>query len=297
MRKICLLILLLPVLISLGMKITVVTDIDYPPFTYIDQEGKLVGISVKLWQLFSERTGVEVELLPMNWHEAIEMAREKETDVIDLIFVTEERKKFLDYSISVYKLTSSIYYNEGLPTLKNLNDLTPYVVGVKKQDALYDIAKAENPKIQFKFYDTYGELFQALKNHEIQVILMDDIPARYYLHRYDLVYQVRKSPPFTENDLHWAVPKGKSAVLELLNSGLQKISPKEIEQIVSSMIPPAGVDPSVIYLLLLVVTILIGFVFALLLFNRLLKNSVKRATAELKRSNEQLSAYNEELEA
>ncbi len=297
MRKNASLILLLTALITFAVKLTVVTDIDYPPFTYIDQEGKLVGISVKIWELFSQRTGVEVELIPMNWQDAMEMAREKKTDVIDLIFVTEERRKFLDYSISVYKLTSSIYYDENLPTLKDLQDLTPYVVGVKKGDALYEVAKNENPKIQFRFYNTYGELFLALENHEVEVVLMDDIPAQYYLHRYDLVYRVKKSPPFTENNLHWAVPKGKEAVLNLLDNGLQKISPKEISQIVDSMIPSAGIDPSVLRFLWLTIAILSGSIFVLLLFNRILKMMVKRATAELERNNEQLKSYNEELEA
>ncbi len=280
-----------------SMKITVVTDIDYPPFAYIDQEGKLVGISPKLWELFSERTGVEIELIPMKWEDAIKAAREGKTDVIDLIFVTEERKKFLDYSIEIYKLTSSIYYREGLPALKTLRDLTPYVVGVKRGDALYGIAKNSNPSIQFRFYDTYGELFLAMKNHEVEVILMDDVPAQYYLQKFDMVYNVKKSEPFTENNLHWAVPKGKDHVLTLVNKGLEKISPKEIKSIVLSMVPHARIDPSVIFTLFLVISGLTAAFLFFFIISFYLKRAVQKAAKELEYKNQQLSAYNEELEA
>ncbi len=225
------------------------------------------------------------------------MAKEKKTDIIDLIFVTEERKKFLDYSIEIYKITSSIYYDETLPALRNLKELTPYVVGVKKGDALYDIAKNANPSIQFRFYDTYADLILALKNHEVQVFLMDDIPAQYYLHRFDMVYRVKKSQPFTENSLHWAVPKGKEQILTLLNSGLEKISPKEIQNIVLSMIPRAGVDSKLITTVLIIVLILITAVLFLFGLNIYLKKAVQKATGELNRKNEQLSAYSEELKA
>lgn len=296
MKKIILSFLFLASLVF-SMKFTVVTDIDYPPFTYIDQDGKLVGISPKLWELFSQRTGIEIELIPMNWDDALQTAREGKTDIIDLIFVTEERKKFLDYSIEIYKLTSSIYYHDHLPTLRNLKDLTPYVVGVKKGDALYEIAKSSNPSVQFRFYDTYAELFVALKNHEVEVILIDDVPAEYYLHRFDMIYQVKKSEPFTENSLHWAVPKEKGYILTMLNNGLEKISPKEIKDIVLSMLPRAGIDPSIISITLIITSILIAallFFFGLSIY---LRKAINKATKELNQKNEQLSAYNEELEA
>lgn len=280
-----------------SMKFTVVTDIDYPPFTYIDQDGRLVGISPKLWELFSQRTGIEIELIPMNWDDALQTAREGKADVIDLIFVTEERKKFFDYSIEIYRLTSSIYYHDHLPTLKNFKDLSPYVVGVKKGDALYEIAKSSNPSIQFRFYDTYAELFVALKNHEVEIILMDDVPAEYYLHRFDMIYQVKKSEPFTENSLHWAVPKGKEYILTLLNNGLEKISPKEIKSIVLSMLPHAGIDPSIISITLIITSILIVALLFFFSLNVYLRKAVHKSTKELNQKNEQLNAYNEELEA
>ncbi|PMQ01274.1 MAG: hypothetical protein CBR30_07190, partial [Dictyoglomus sp. NZ13-RE01] len=40
----------------------IVIDKDYPPFTFINEKGQLVGISVDFWRLWSERMGIKVEL-------------------------------------------------------------------------------------------------------------------------------------------------------------------------------------------------------------------------------------------
>lgn len=45
----------------LARELRVVLDRDYPPFTYIDKEGNLVGICVEFWKLFTEKTGIKVK--------------------------------------------------------------------------------------------------------------------------------------------------------------------------------------------------------------------------------------------
>ncbi|ABV33413.1 MULTISPECIES: HD domain-containing phosphohydrolase [Pseudothermotoga] len=299
MKKLLFIIIFLAIFsCGFSKKIVVATDIDYPPFTYIDQDGKLIGISQQLWTLFSERTGIEVELIPMNWSEALEKAKRSEVDVLDLVFMTQERKEFLNYTIPIYTITSSIYYDRDLPAINNLSDLSPYIVGVKKGDALYEIAKKSSSTVQFKFYDTYAQLAEAIKNSEIEVFLMDDIPAQYYLHRYDLVYEIRKSEPFSSNQLYWAVPKPKSEILQILNEGLNKISPREIDQIINSMIPESpSINPEMVKTIsIIALCFAAGFVvFAFI--SQYLKKIVERSKIELQKRNEELNIYNEELEA
>lgn len=70
----------------LARELRVVLDRDYPPFTYIDKEGNLVGICVEFWKLFAEKTGIKVKLIPVEWAKAHEMMINREADVIDTIF-------------------------------------------------------------------------------------------------------------------------------------------------------------------------------------------------------------------
>lgn len=63
------LLLLISLLVSFNANaqnpLKVLIDKDYPPFTYIDEKGNLVGISVEFWNLWSKKTGIKVELFPM----------------------------------------------------------------------------------------------------------------------------------------------------------------------------------------------------------------------------------------
>lgn len=52
-------------------KIRVVMDNNYPPFIFMNSEGNQQGILVDQWKLWEKKTGVEVELKAMEWHEAL----------------------------------------------------------------------------------------------------------------------------------------------------------------------------------------------------------------------------------
>ena len=48
-------------------RIVVVMDDAYPPYTFRDAEGDLVGILPDQWRLWEASTGVSVELVATNW--------------------------------------------------------------------------------------------------------------------------------------------------------------------------------------------------------------------------------------
>lgn len=290
--------ILLCVALSIAQPLRVVTDKDYPPFTYIDESGSLVGASVEIWKLWSERTGIPVELIPLEWEEAIESVKRGGADAVDLIFFTPERESFFDFSFPIYEVTSSIYYRNYLPDIDVPEDLTPYIVGIKAGDALYNILSERNPDIQFRFYRSYSEIIEAFKNQEIEVFAMDDPPAQYYLVKHDLIYDVDRSKPFTRNQLHWAVKNGNTEILSLLNDGLSKISDSEIKDIIQSVLPSKPViSPDMRRILFFVsLGVLITFV-ALFAVNLYLRSIVKKTTKELREKNEELALANEELES
>ncbi|MBC7218436.1 MAG: transporter substrate-binding domain-containing protein [Candidatus Caldatribacterium sp.] len=158
----------------------VVIDQDYPPFFYIDEEGRFAGASVDFWKLWEEKTGIPVELIPLPWEKAHEVMKAHEAEVIDTIFWTPERELYLDFAGPLFPMTSSIYVRRGI-RVASLSDLTPHVVGVKSRDALVDYARSENPSLQFRLFPNYSDIVAAAKRGEIDCFLMDDLPANYSL--------------------------------------------------------------------------------------------------------------------
>lgn len=63
-----------------------------------DSEGKLQGILVDQWALWSRKTGIQAELHAMDWADALDGMRAGKYDVIDTTFENEERDAWLDFS-------------------------------------------------------------------------------------------------------------------------------------------------------------------------------------------------------
>ncbi|MCX7668394.1 MAG: transporter substrate-binding domain-containing protein, partial [Atribacterota bacterium] len=269
-------------------RLRVVLDWDYPPFTSIDEDGRLVGIAVDFWKRFEEKTGIQVALIPMEWSMAYQVMLKKEAEVIDTIFYTPERDRYLDYTRPLFPITSSIYYRRNLP-ISSFQDLTPHVVGAKEKDALIDIALRENPVIKLRFYKNYSDIVEAASKREIHVFLMDDPPANYHLVQRKLLYEFSRIPIPASNSFYLATWEGNQEVLTILNEGLSKFSDEELRELSKRYLVEVEQFPPWIWKVTVFLLLIAFCVFiVLVMFNRLLKKRVAQATRELREKNQEL---------
>lgn len=269
-------------------RLRVVLDWDYPPFTSIDENGRLVGISVDFWKRFEEKTGIQVALIPMEWSMAHQVMLRKEAEVIDTIFYTPERDQYLDYTRPLFPITSSIYYHKNL-FISSFQDLTPHVVGAKEKDALIDIALRENPSIKLRLYKNYSDIAKAAKKREIQVFLMDDPPANYHLVQHQLLYEFSRIPIPVSNSFYLATWGGNEKVLAILNEGLSRFSDEELRKLSKRYLVEVEQFPPWFWKAIVFLSIVAFGVFSVLvMFNRLLKKRIAQATIKLQEKNQEL---------
>lgn len=228
----------------------------------------------------------------MEWERAQKMLLEGKFDAIDTIFKTPEREKYLIFSKPIFRITSSIYYKVGILKISSPKDLTPYIVGVKRGDALIEFALNENPYINFKFFDNYSEIIESAKKNEIGVFLMDDIPASYYLIKHDLLYKFNKGPVIATNYLYVAVPKNKAWVIDLVNRGIDQIAKQELEELTGKYVISEKREKTLIerYVYPILFSLfLIGFL--IFLYSRLLSHEIKKTKKKLEESVEKFWSF------
>lgn len=51
------------------------------PFAFLDKTGKPQGMTIDLWRLWSEKTGIDIEFIHGSWKETIRMMQEGRADV------------------------------------------------------------------------------------------------------------------------------------------------------------------------------------------------------------------------
>ena len=202
--------------------LTVVLDDNYPPYVFRDADGQLKGILPDQWDLWQLKTGVKVELKAMDWSEAQRVMRAGEADVIDTIFVTEERARLYDFTRPYAQIDVPIFSHQDLGGIADIPSLHGFTVGVKAGDAVIDKLKAHGID-SLKEYPSYEAIVQAAKTQEIKVFSIDQPAAVYYLYKLGAAREFRKSFVLYTGEFHRAVHKGRTDLLRLVQDGFDRI--------------------------------------------------------------------------
>ncbi|MCX7966400.1 MAG: PAS domain S-box protein, partial [Syntrophorhabdaceae bacterium] len=266
-------------------RIKVVIDDNYPPYVFRDHEGKLIGISIDLWQLWQKKTGISVDIYGMDWGEALRRMKAGEFDVIDTIFFTEERAKIYDYSKPYAKINVSIFFHKDISGITDADTLRGFVVAVKKGDDAIDYLRDRGITTLMEF-PSYEAIINAMKEKKVNVAIIDDPPAHYFLNKKGILEQIRHSQPLYTGEFHRAVKKGNKAILELVEDGFSKISKKEFQAIHQKWF---GIEHEHFFLrpylrqIAIVLVVIILIVLFLFIWNYTLRKKVRERTFALEK--------------
>lgn len=70
---------------------------EYPPFSYVNMNGEYDGFDIQLIKALAKEEEFNASFQLYNWDEAVETAKNGNTDAIFSLYANEERKKFLKY--------------------------------------------------------------------------------------------------------------------------------------------------------------------------------------------------------
>lgn len=210
--------------------ITVISDDNYPPYIFRDDSGKLKGIIVDQWNLWSKKTGVEVRIIATDWSDAINMMEEGKGDVIDTLFYTRQRALKFDYTPAYADLEVPVFFENSLSGIDKIESLSGYIVGVKDGDACIDVLK-KHGITTLKKYQNYESIIKDAAAGKIHVFCADKPPALFYIFKYRIENNFRYSLILNTGQFHRAVRKGNYSLLNLVNEGFNKISDDEYRHI------------------------------------------------------------------
>jgi len=263
--------------------ISVVIDNNYPPYSFLDKDGQLVGLSIDLWDIWERKTGIKVKITGTNWKDAQMRMENGEFDVIDTMFYTEERAKKYDFSKPYTRIDVVIFFRNTISGITDIKSLMGLMVGVKRGDADIDFLKKHNVDHLVE-YDNYEDIIIAAKDDKIKIFVVDKPPGIFYLLKHRVEDKFNFSEPLFFGDFHRAVKKGNFDLLALIEDGFQKVSEEEITKITQRYLgySTTRTDHSrLIAGLLIILIILSGSLLASYLWNRSLKKAVQERISEI----------------
>lgn len=169
-------------------------DDSFPPMGFRDENGQIVGFDVDLAKEVCNRLGVKLKLQPISWD-----AKEQELNSgnIDCIWngltITEERKRNMLFSEAYMKNRQVLVVKADAP-YENLTDLENKRLGLQAgSSAAVALESSGTFKEELKDVVEFDDNMIALMDLEkggVDVVLMDEIVARYYIQQKNKNFKV-----------------------------------------------------------------------------------------------------------
>jgi ABC-type amino acid transport substrate-binding protein len=263
--------------------ITVVIDNNYPPYSFLDKNGNLQGISIDLWKLWEQKTGIQVNITGKNWDSALESMKKHQYDVIDTIFYSPARAELFDFTQPYANINVSIYFKNSISGINSIDSLRGFPVAAKAGDAIIEELTSRGIENIIEF-DSYESIIRAAANHDVVIFAIDQPPAEYFLYQYNIQKDFNYTDPVSSGQFHRAVAKGNTELLKVVNAGFDAITPAENSTIQKKWLGATSINVDYIKYLVLA----LGGVFLILLFlivwNRSLQGRVHKETKNLQES-------------
>ncbi len=270
-------------------RLRVVSDDNYPPFLFRNADGEAVGYVADWWQLWSEHSGIEVDLVATGWADAQANMLAGNADVIDLIFDTPERAPLYTFSTPYATVPVAIYAHASISGLQGVADLRGFRVGVMRGDACVEHLQDRGVS-DLLFNDSYADLIRSAIAEDIKIFCMDEHPANYYLYQLDAQKALPKAFALYQGQFHRAVRKGDEATLALIEQGIARMPADSQVALLQKWLPPPARDYTA-YIRPLAAALAIALIVALLLLGwvRTMRREVGRQTRELSRYRDELA--------
>jgi len=198
------------------------------PFAFRNENGELTGFDVELLKVISSVSGREIEWHPMDISELIPSLRSGEIDVIaGGFYITEERKKFLRYTIPYAQSGLVIVAREesGISSPHDLNRKTIGIVQGSAGDFWLKNARQKLSNISIVYFPDPESALNALLHGELDVAIDDYVHALYFWHTKALgKLKIVGKPYFlTRHDIALAVDRKRPELAEQLDENLREL--------------------------------------------------------------------------
>jgi polar amino acid transport system substrate-binding protein len=209
-------------------QIRFVTDNDYPPFNYLDEEGELTGFNVDLMRVICEELSVECSIRTASWGRLLPSLKDGEADaVIASIRVSEKTLRQVDFTDSYYHTPARFAALKSNPvkaiTPEKLLDKKIGVIGGTSHQAYLRDFFSKSTVIP---YETADEAKSSLREGKVDFLFGDGVSLMFWLNGTSSEECCEfRGGPFTESKYFGegvgiAVRKGNRRMRDALNYGL-----------------------------------------------------------------------------
>ena len=197
-------------------------EIDYPPFSFVDENDKAHGFSVELMRAALAAMGREVTFRTGPWGEVRGWLERAEIDALPLVGRTPEREALFDFTVPYMSLHGAIVVRNNETGIRDLDDLRGRNVAVMKGDNAEEFLRREDRGIEIDTTPTFETALRELSKGRYDAVVAQRLVALRLIQKTGLTELRVIDRPIDgfKQDFCFAVHEGDRETLALLNEGL-----------------------------------------------------------------------------
>lgn len=206
---------------------TVAIDPYYPPFEYLEKDGKLVGFDIDLLNAIGEKEGFKPNYQTNKILKIIGQVKDSKYDMgASSIFILPERQILVDYSNAYFELPLAFVGMEKDNRPQSIDDIKNKKISVQKDIIMekmvdQDFVPKGNQKIAVK---SNLLAFKEVLNGSSDMMLDNVVTIQGFMPKAEGKKLFVLPLPASKNlQLGYVVKKGNAELLNKLNNGLDKV--------------------------------------------------------------------------
>ncbi|WP_233489572.1 transporter substrate-binding domain-containing protein [Solidesulfovibrio fructosivorans] len=204
---------------GIGRPVRVGGDRDYPPYEFLDKDGKPAGFNVDLTRAVAEVMGMKVEFRLGAWAGEREALMDGGLDILEGMTYSDERAQILDFAPHTI-VNHAIFARRGAPPVSSLDDLAGKKVIVHRAGFMHDTLAAKGMEKDLIFSETPADGLRLLASGVGDYAVVAMLPGISIIreNKLDNIQPVARSVATVRYG--YATRKGNDALLARFSEGL-----------------------------------------------------------------------------
>lgn len=161
-------------------------DPNWAPLEYLDHNGEYKGIIIDYLKNIEKILNIKFEFSDAEtWNEMLELTKNKKIDFLSGIVPTNQRSSYLLFTNTYISFPVSIFADEKVSYLRNINDLNGKKVALVKGYLEYEIIRDSFPDIDMVLVNSTKEGLKKLDSGEVFAFVGGMITTSYYIYEYN----------------------------------------------------------------------------------------------------------------
>jgi ABC-type amino acid transport substrate-binding protein len=153
------------------------SEIDYPPFCIVHEDGRADGFSVELMRAALSKMGCDVTFRTGPWAEVRGWLEQGEVDALPLVGRTPEREALFDFTVPYMAMYGAIVVRKETADVRSLADLRGRRVCVMKGDNAEEFLRREDRGLEIVTTPTFSDAFHGLAEGLCDAVIIQRLVA------------------------------------------------------------------------------------------------------------------------